>query len=234
MAWKALVNRAGSPSIARALPDRQSRTGRTGGCDRHGADYVRRGVELDVAYLVKPSRRPRRPGRRPGPDCSRSTGTAGRAGWASPRPSGWSPRRPDLVRTTLFRPTWLTRIEPNWPGAGRVQPGQRGLRRRPRRHSGVRRWKVRGARLVDAATAERVVRFHAQHRYIADIVRLGPAAPGPRDQLEGVIPQGERPGAAGAARPGAPGGVAPASASPDTALLVAVARHEREGAWTPC
>ena len=183
-------------------------------------------MELDVAYLID------RPGvhgdlEAAGARLFSLDGPGGRAGWAwraerliaarRPRPGPHHPvrgrrGRPDRGRTGR--------------GAGRVQPGQRGLRRRPRRHPGVRRWKVQGAHLVDAATARRVVRFHANTRYIADV--MAPRLHVPRDRLE-VIPRGRDPERLGRRDPERRAGVrAGLGVAPDTALLVAVARHEHQ------
>jgi glycosyltransferase involved in cell wall biosynthesis len=188
--------------------------------------YARRGVELDVAYLID------RPGvhadlEAAGARLFSLDGPGGRAGWAWRAERLIVTRRPDLVHTTLFEADVAGRI-----GAG--------LARVPVVSSlvnvaygadhaatpGVRRWKVKGAQLVDAATARRVVRFHANTRYIADV--MAPRLHVPRDRLD-VIPRGRDPERLGRRDPARRARVrAGLGIGQDTVLLVAVARHEHQ------
>lgn len=188
--------------------------------------YARRGVDLEVGFLID------RPGvhadlEAAGARLFSLDGTGGRTGWAWRAERLIAARRPDLVHTTLFEADVAGRI-----GAG--------LARVPVVSSlvnvaygadhaatpGVRRWKVQGARLVDAATARRVVRFHANTRYVADV--MAPTLHIPRDRLE-VIPRGRDPVRLGRRDPERRARVrAGLGVARDTALLVAVARHEHQ------
>jgi glycosyltransferase involved in cell wall biosynthesis len=90
----------------------------------------------------------------------------------------------------------------------------------------VRRWKVQGAHLVDAATARRVVRFHANTRYVADV--MAPRLRVPRDRLE-VIPRGRDPERLGRRDPERRARVRAGLGVPqESQLLVAVARQEHQ------
>ncbi|HZA85174.1 MAG TPA: glycosyltransferase [Actinomycetes bacterium] len=188
--------------------------------------YASRGVELEVGYLVD------RPGvhadlEAAGARLFRLDGPGGRAGWAWRAERLIAARRPDLVHTTLFEADIAGRI-----GAG--------LARVPvvsslvnvaygadhARSPGVRRWKVRGAHLVDAATARRVVRFHANTRYVADVMARRLRVP--RDRLE-VIPRGRDPARLGRRNPERRARVrAGLGVAQETPLLVAVARQEHQ------
>jgi glycosyltransferase involved in cell wall biosynthesis len=188
--------------------------------------YVRRGVELDVAFLID------RPGVHADLEAAGArlfplAGHFGRAGWAWRAERLIAARRPDLVHTTLFEADVVGRI-----GAA--------LARVPVVSSlvnvaygadhaaspGVRRWKVQGAHLVDAATARRVVRFHANTRYVADV--MASRLHVPRDRLE-VIPRGRDPERLGRRDPERRARVRDGLGVPqETQLLVAVARQEHQ------
>jgi glycosyltransferase involved in cell wall biosynthesis len=188
--------------------------------------YAGQGIELDVAYLHD------RPGlqaelARAGAGLFSLAGPGGRAGWVGRARRLIGARRPDLVHTTLFEADL----------AGRVAAG---LARVPVVSSlvnvaygteqaatpGVGRWKVRGARLADALTARRVVRFHANASHVAEV--MAPRLGVPRDRVE-VIPRGRDPERLGARTPerraGARAGLGVAEGAP---LLLAVARHEHQ------
>jgi glycosyltransferase involved in cell wall biosynthesis len=188
--------------------------------------YVGRGVELEVAYLVD------RPGLHAelaaaGVGLFGLDGPGGRAGWAWRAERLIAARRPDLVHTTLFEADVAGRI-----GAS--------LARVPVVSSlvniaygadhatapGVRRWKVHGAQLVDAATAKGVVRFHANTRHVAEV--MAPRLAIPRDRLE-VIPRGRDPERLGRRDPDRRARVRAGLGVDDGAsLLLAVARHEHQ------
>jgi glycosyltransferase involved in cell wall biosynthesis len=188
--------------------------------------YFRSGMQLDVAYLTD------YPGvqaelEAAGAELLSLEGSGGRLGWARRARRLIASRRPDLVHTTLFEADVAGRIGASLAGVPVVSslvnvsygadqaatPGQR-------------RWKVRGAQLVDALTARRVVRFHANARYVADV--MAPRLGVPRDRVE-VIPRGRDPnrlgrrGPARRARARARLGV-----TDETPLLLAVARHEHQ------
>ena len=188
--------------------------------------YVRRGVELDVAYLID------RPGvhgdlEAAGARLDSLDGPGGRAGWTWRAERLIAARRPDLVHTTLFEADVAGRIAAGLAGMPVVSSLVNVAYGADHAATpGVRRWKVQGAQLVDAATARRVVRFHANTRYIADV--MAPRLHVPRDRLE-VIPRGRDPERLGRRDPERRAGVrAGLGVAPDTALLVAVARHEHQ------
>lgn len=133
------------------------------------------GVQLEVAYLHE------REGLRSdleaaGAVVHPAAWRGGMAGTARDLARLVRARRPDLVHTTLFQsdlcgrvaaaasgvPVVTSLVTDSWGPAHYAEPG-------------VRRWKVRGAQLLDAATARAVVRFHALSNEIARAVapRLG-------------------------------------------------------------
>src|SRR5215218_6337818 len=188
--------------------------------------YVRRGVQLDVAFLID------RPGVHADLEAAGArlfplAGPFGRAGWAWRAERLIAARRPDLVHTTLFEADVAGRIGaslarvPVVSSLVNVAYGDD--------HAatpGVRRWKVHGAQLADAATARRVVRFHANTRYVADV--MAPRLHVPRDRLE-VIPRGRDPERLGRRSPQRRARVRAGLGVPQEAqLLVAVARQEHQ------
>jgi glycosyltransferase involved in cell wall biosynthesis len=188
--------------------------------------YVGRGIELDVGFLVG------RPGVHADLEAAGARlfpldGPGGRAGWAWRAERLIAARRPDLVHTTLFEADVAGRIGAGLAGVP-VVSSLVNVAYGPDHAAtpGVRRWKLHGAQLVDAATARRVVRFHANTRYIADV--MAPRLRVPRDRLE-VIPRGRDPRRLGRRDPARRARVrAGLGVAHDTALLVAVARHEHQ------
>jgi glycosyltransferase involved in cell wall biosynthesis len=188
--------------------------------------YADRGIRLDVAYLRH------EPGiqadlEAAGAELFSLEGSGGRVGWVRRARRLIASRRPDLVHTTLFEADVAGRLGATLAGVpvvsslvnvhyGADQAAAPGLRR----------WKVRGAQLLDAATARRVVRFHANARYVADV--MAPRLRVPRDRVD-VIPRGRDPALLGRRDPGrrasARAGLGVDQATP---LLLAVARHEHQ------
>jgi glycosyltransferase involved in cell wall biosynthesis len=188
--------------------------------------YVDRGIELEVAFLHD------RPGVQADLEAAGArlyslAGPGGRLGWVRRSRRLVASRRPDLVHTTLFEADV----------AGRIAAG---LARVPVVSSlvnvaygaqqavvpGVPRWKVRGAQLLDAATARRVVRFHAITRHVADVMARRLHVP--RDRIE-VIPRGRDPERLGRRDPQrrarARAGLGVAGGAP---LVLAAARQEHQ------
>ena len=188
--------------------------------------YAVRGLGLDVAYLHD------RPGlhaelRAAGAELFCLAGRGGRLGWARRVAQLIAARQPDLVHTTLFEADLAGRV-----GAGLARvPVVSSLVNVPygAEHAaapGLRRWKLRGAQLLDAASARRVVRFHANTRYIADM--MAPRLHVPRSRIE-VIPRGRDPAVLGRRDPGRRARARAALGIADGApLLLAVARHEHQ------
>lgn len=188
--------------------------------------YVDHGVELEVAFLHD------RPGvqaelEAAGARLSSLAGPGGRLGWVRRARRLVTSRRPDLVHTTLFEADVAGRIAAGLAGVPVVSSlvnvsygAQQAV------VPGLPRWKVRGAQLLDAATARRVVRFHAITGNVADVMarrlRL------PRDRIE-VIPRGRDPRRLGRRDPGrracARAGLSVADGTP---LVLAAARHEHQ------
>jgi len=188
--------------------------------------YASRGVELDVAFLID------RPGVHADLEAAGARlfpldGTGGRAGWAWRAERLIAARRPDLVHTTLFEADVAGRIGASLarvPVVSSLVNVAYGADHAAA--PGMRRWKVQGAHLVDAATARRVVRFHANTRYVADV--MAPRLHVPRDRLE-VIPRGRDPQRLGRRDPDRRARVrAGLGIARDAPLLVAVARQEHQ------
>jgi glycosyltransferase involved in cell wall biosynthesis len=187
---------------------------------------VKSGIELDVAYLHD------RPGlqvelQSAGARLHSLAGPGGRLGWVRRTRRLLAARRPDLVHTTLFEADvsgrigiGLTRI-PVVSSLVNVAYGTEHAA-----SPGVRRWRLRGAQLVDAATAQRVARFHANASYVADMMARRLHVP--RSRVD-VIPRGRDPVLLGrrdpSRRAAARAGLGVADRAP---LLVAVARHEHQ------
>jgi glycosyltransferase involved in cell wall biosynthesis len=188
--------------------------------------YADRGIRLDVAYLRH------EPGiqadlEAAGAELFSLEGSGGRVGWVRRARRLIASRRPDLVHTTLFEADVAGRLGATLAGVpvvsslvnvhyGADQAAAPGLRR----------WKVRGAQLLDAATARRVVRFHANARYVADV--MAPRLWVRRDRVE-VIPRGRDPALLGRREPERRARVrAGLGVDQATPLLLAVARHEHQ------
>ena len=143
--------------------------------------YVRRGVDLDVAYLID------RPGvhgdlEAAGARLFSLDGPGGRAGWAWRAERLIAARRPDLVHTTLFEADVAGRIGAGLAGAPVVSSLVNVAYGADHAATpGVRRWKVQGAH---GQAGGQVPRQHQVHRR-----RHGPAAPRPPRPARGD-PQG--------------------------------------------
>jgi glycosyltransferase involved in cell wall biosynthesis len=188
--------------------------------------YVRRGVQLDVAFLID------RPGVHADLEAAGARlfplyGPGGRAGWAWRAERLIAARRPDLVHTTLFEADVAGRIGASLARVPVVSSLVNVAYGADHAASpGMRRWRVQGAHLVDAATARRVVRFHANTRYVADV--MASRLHVPRDRLE-VIPRGRDPERLGRRDPERRARVRAAlGVAQETSLLVAVARQEHQ------
>jgi glycosyltransferase involved in cell wall biosynthesis len=188
--------------------------------------YVSQGVELEVGYLVD------RPGvhaelEAAGARLFALHGPGGRAGWAWRAERLIASRRPALVHTTLFEADVAGRIGASLarvPVVSSLVNVAYGADHAAT--PGLRRWKVQGAQLVDAATARRVVRFHANTRHVADV--MAPRLRVPRDRLE-VIPRGRDPERLGRRDPERRARVrAGLGVGQEAPLLLAVARHEHQ------
>jgi glycosyltransferase involved in cell wall biosynthesis len=186
--------------------------------------YAQRDLRLTVGYLHE------RPGVRAELEAAGATarpleGPWGMAGAVRRARGLVAATRPDLVHTTLFEADLVGRA-----AAGRVpvvtslvndaygatQAGAPGLAR----------WKLGAARLLDAASARRVVRFHAISGHVAELMAARLRLP--RERIE-VVPRGRDPVALGtrsAARREA--ARAALGVEPGAPLLLAAARHEHQ------
>lgn len=154
-----------------------------------------RGVDIEIAYLKE------RPGlhdefSRTGARLVSLDGPGGRPGWISRTARVLRQRRPDLVHTTLFEadiagrcaaalcriPVVTSLVNEQYGAAQLADPR-------------LKAWKVRAAQVVDAATARRVVRFHALTEHVADTMARRLAVL--RDRID-VIGRGRDPEALGA------------------------------------
>jgi glycosyltransferase involved in cell wall biosynthesis len=188
--------------------------------------YASRGMRLDVAYLRH------EPGvqadlEAAGAELFSLEGGGGRLGWVRRARRLIASQRPDLVHTTLFEADVAGRLGASLarvPVVSSLVNVHYGADQTAA--PGLRRWKVRGAQLLDAATARRVVRFHANARHVADV--MAPRLGVPRERVE-VIPRGRDPQRLGRRDPERTArvraGLGVADGSP---LLLAVARHEHQ------
>jgi glycosyltransferase involved in cell wall biosynthesis len=188
--------------------------------------YADRGIRLDVAYL-RHEDGIQADLEAAGARLFSLEGPGGRLGWARRARRLMASLRPDLVHTTLFEADVAGRLGATFAGVpvvsslvnvhyGADQAAAPGLRR----------WKVRGAQLLDAATARRVVRFHANARYVAEVMARRLHVP--RERVE-VIPRGRDPARLGRRDPQRRARVRHGLGVGDRApLLLAVARHEHQ------
>jgi len=134
-------------------------------------------------------------------------------------------RSPDLIHTTLFEADvagraagMLSRV-PVVSSLVNVEYGPE-QRADPR----LRRWKLRAAQTVDAATARAVRRFHAVSRYVADVMARRLLVP--RDRID-VVPRGRDAERLGRRMPERRAAAREAlGVVSETPLVLAVARHE--------
>ena len=186
--------------------------------------YAERDLRLTVGYLHE------RPGVRAELEAAGATvrplaGPWGMAGAVRRARGLLAATRPDLVHTTLFEADLVGRA-----AAGRVPvvtslvndaygATQAGA-------PGMARWKLGAARLLDAASARRVARFHAISGHVAEL--LAARLRLPRERIE-VVPRGRDPVALGT-RSTARRAAARAAlgVEPGAPLLLAAARHEHQ------
>jgi glycosyltransferase involved in cell wall biosynthesis len=186
--------------------------------------YRDRGLRLTVAFLHE------RPGVRADLEAAGAAvrsldGPGGMAGAAVRARRLVAELRPDLVHTTLFEADLVGRA-----AAGRVPlvtslvndaygTTQAGA-------PGVARWKLEAARLLDAASARRVTRFHAISGHVADLMAARLRVP--RERIQ-VVPRGRDPVALGTRTPARRAAArATLGLEPDTPLVLAAARHEHQ------
>jgi glycosyltransferase involved in cell wall biosynthesis len=188
--------------------------------------YGDRGLQLDVAYLrhvqgIQPELEAA------GARLFSLEGPGGRLGWARRAHRLIAAERPDLVHTTLFESDLAGRVGATTAGVPVVTslvnvaygPDQAAA-------PGLHRWKLRGAQLLDAVTARRVARFHANASYVAEV--MAPRLRIPPERVE-VIPRGRDPLRLGRRDPQRWARVRAALGIGDGApLLLAVARHEHQ------
>ncbi len=186
--------------------------------------YAERGVRLTVAYLTErrdlgadlEARRAR---------VVSLAGDGGRIVAARRARTLIRELRPDLVHTTLFEADLAGRTAARLAGvrvvSSLVNEAYGPMQIRDRR---LRRWKVRGARWADAATARFVTRFHAVSYQVADVMAVRLHVP--RDRID-VVHRGRDPDRLG---PRTPERRARARAAlgiePEAPLVLAAARHE--------
>jgi glycosyltransferase involved in cell wall biosynthesis len=186
--------------------------------------YRDRDLRLTVAYLHE------RPGVRAeleaaGAEVRSLEGPFGLAGAAARARRLVAGLRPDLVHTTLFEADLAGRVAAGRvpvvtslvnDAYGAVQAGA----------PGVARWKLGAARLLDAASARRVARFHAISGHVADLMAARLRVP--RDRIQ-VVPRGRDPAALGARTPARRAAARAAlGLEPGSPLVLAAARHEHQ------
>jgi glycosyltransferase involved in cell wall biosynthesis len=188
--------------------------------------YRDRGIELAVCYLHE------RHGVRAELEAAgaavgslQGPGGLARAVWRARRLIG--AQRPDLVHTTLFEADLVGRTATGRTGVPVVSslvttayvPQQAAT-------PGLRRWKLRAARLLDAATAQRVTRFHAISGHVAEVMAAKLRVP--RERID-VVPRGRDPAALGVREAGRRAAARAAlGLQPGTPLLLAAARQEHQ------
>jgi glycosyltransferase involved in cell wall biosynthesis len=188
--------------------------------------YRERDVQLVVAYLHE------RPGVRAdleaaGAAVQSLAGPGGLAGacWRARRMVAAS--RPALVHTTLFQADLTGRVAGALGGVPVVSSLVNAAYGAEQADApGLRRWKLATARLLDAATARRVARFHAISHHVADLMaaelRIG------RERID-VVPRGRDPAALGTRTPARRAAARAAlGVDADTPLLLAAARQEHQ------
>jgi glycosyltransferase involved in cell wall biosynthesis len=184
------------------------------------------GIELDVAYLHE------RDGlhaelEAAGAALFSLAGPGGRPGWISRTRSLLRRRQPDLVHTTLFEADIAGRIAARWTGTP-VVSSLVSASYGPSHYSNpaLSTWKLRGAQLLDAATARLAVRLHAVSSPVAEA--MSRRLRFPRERID-VVPRGrnaQQLGTRNASRRAAARSAL--NASEHHVVLVAVARHEFE------
>jgi glycosyltransferase involved in cell wall biosynthesis len=158
------------------------------------APLVASGLELDVAYLKE------RPGLHEelihaGANVFSVAGPAGRAGRTYRMHQLIAARRPDLIHTTLFEADITGRLAGRLAGVPIVSSlvglpyGEEHLED-PR----LIAWRVHAAHVVDAISAQVVVRFHAVTQHVADVMSRRLLLR--RDRID-VIPRGRDPNVLG-------------------------------------
>jgi glycosyltransferase involved in cell wall biosynthesis len=185
--------------------------------------YVRRGMRVDVAYLHE------RPGlqdelRNAGASLFCLGGRGGRVRWARGTVQLIRERRPDLVHTTLFEADVAGRVAGTLTGVPVVSTLAAINYGRQRANRSVSPWKLRGAQMVDAATARLVARFHAVSGEVADT--MAPLLHVPRERID-VVPRGRDPEVLGTRSPERAERVRAALGLGASELVIlAVARHD--------
>jgi glycosyltransferase involved in cell wall biosynthesis len=188
--------------------------------------YRDRDVQLTVAYLHE----------RPGVRDDLEVASATVHSLAGPGGPGAAVRRacrlvaagrPDLVHTTLFEAdlvgrtaATLTRVPVVSSLVNAAYGGDQA------RAPGLRRWKLRAAQALDAATASRVVRFHAISNHVAEL--MAPRLRVPRGRIE-VVPRARDAAALGTRTPARRDAARAAlGLGPGTPTVLAAARHEHQ------
>jgi glycosyltransferase involved in cell wall biosynthesis len=185
---------------------------------------VAEGVELDVVYLME-RRGVHGELRRAGAGLWSLDGGGGRAGRVARVRALVRRLRPHLVHTTLFEADVAGRVGAALAGV----PSVSSLVNVTYEHgpaTGVPRWKLGGAMVMDRLTARLARRFHAISRHAAEVAMRVLALPPERIE---VIPRGRDPAALGR-RSDDRGALARRSLGVDdaTPLVIAAARQERQ------
>jgi glycosyltransferase involved in cell wall biosynthesis len=200
-----------------------------GGAERSLADlapaYRERGVQLTVAYLHE------RPGVRRELEAAATVhslaGAGGAVGavWRAGRLVRAS--RPDLVHTTLFEADLVGRTAATLarvPAVSSLVNAAYGTEQAPA--PGLRRWKLRAAQALDAASASRVTRFHAISEHVADVMAARLRVP--RERID-VVPRGRDVAALGVRGPVRRDAARAAlGMGPGTPTVLAAARQEHQ------
>lgn len=201
-----------------------------GGAERSLAalapQYLTRGVQLEIAYLHS------RPGLEveidaPGVGLHCLKGRGGRTEAVAYARRLVRRLRPTLIHTTLFEADIAGRVA----GALTRTPVVSSLvnvayGREQMSDPNLKRSRVRGAQLLDALTARRVVRFHAVSAHVADVMSRRLRIP--RERVD-VIPRGRDPVKLGTRNPERRSRVrADLGIGDDTPLVLAAARQEHQ------